>query len=338
MILENNKNLKKLNSFGVEAFASAFVEIKNNSDIQELIKILSNYENKLILGGGSNILFVSDYDGLVIKNKISGIEIISEDDESVLLKIGAGENWHNFVGYCVRNNYSGLENLALIPGTVGAAPVQNIGAYGVEQDSCFECLDAFDFLSGEIVKISKSECEFSYRDSIFKSSRKERYLITHIYYKLSKKDNIKINYKELSQKLFDKNINNPNPKDVFNSVIEIRKSKLPDPEVIGNAGSFFKNPVITKSQLDKLLEIYPDAKYFPFRNKFKISAGWLIERCGWKGKKAGNCGISEKHALILVNYGTASGAEIFDLSEEIIKSVKIKFNIDLKREVNIISR
>ena len=336
MILKKNKNLKKLNSFGVESLASAFAQIKNNSDFQELTNILPYYNNKLILGAGSNILFVSDYDGLIINNKISGIKIISEDNDFVTLKIGAGENWHEFVKFCVNNNYSGLENLALIPGTVGAAPVQNIGAYGTEQNSCFEYLTAFDFLSDDFVEISASQCEFSYRNSIFKYGQKGRYLITHVYYKLSKKSKININYKELSQRLFDKKIENPSPKDIFETVIEIRKSKLPDPKIIGNAGSFFKNPIITESQLDKLLEKHSKIKYFSFENKYKIPAASLIEKCGWKGYRVGDCGVSEKHALILVNYGSASGAEIFDLSEKIIKSVKSKFNINLQREVNII--
>ncbi len=336
MKLEKNINLKKLNTFGVEAFATAMLTIESDSDIQQLTSILPDYPKRLVLGGGSNILFISDYDGLVIKNEISGIEVISEDNNFAIIKIGAGENWHNFTQYCVDNNYSGLENLALIPGTVGAAPVQNIGAYGLEQNSCFERLIALDLLEGGMVELSRDQCGFQYRDSIFKSEQKGRYLITHVFYKLSKSTSVNISYKELSQRLKDNQISQAMPKDVFCAVVQIRRSKLENPEIIGNAGSFFKNPVITQSQLDKLLEKHSEIKYFPFGEDFKISAGYLIEKCGWKGKRIGDCGVSEKHALILVNYGKASGKEIFNLSEKIIESVQGKFNILLKREINLV--
>ena len=291
----------------------------------------------LILGGGSNILFTKDFDGLVILNNIKGKEIISQNQQSIFLKIGAGENWHELVMYCVDNGWGGIENLSLIPGNTGTAPMQNIGAYGVEIKETFLELEALEISSGKIVKFNNSDCEFGYRESVFKNKMKNQYIILNITLELKKNPVLNINYGDVKAILESQNIKNPAIKEVSNAIIRIRQSKLPDPKKIGNSGSFFKNPLVSLNQLELIRKNYPNVVNYEINeNEFKIAAGWLIERAGWKGKKFNNYGVHEKQALVLVNYGLANGMEIFDLSEKIILDIKDKFGITLEREVNII--
>jgi UDP-N-acetylmuramate dehydrogenase len=291
----------------------------------------------LSLGGGSNILFTKDFDGLVILNNIKGKEIINQNQKSVFLKIGAGENWHELVMYCVDNGWGGIENLSLIPGNTGTAPMQNIGAYGVEIKETFVELEALEISSGKIVKFSNSDCEFGYRESVFKNKMKNQYIILNITIELNKNPVININYGDVKVILESQNIKNPTIREVSNAIISIRQSKLPDPKKIGNSGSFFKNPIVSLNQLELIKKKYPNVVNYEINeNEFKIAAGWLIERAGWKGKKFNNYGVHEKQALVLVNYGLANGMEIFELSEKIILDIKDKFGITLEREVNII--
>jgi UDP-N-acetylmuramate dehydrogenase len=291
----------------------------------------------LILGGGSNILFTKDFDGLVILNNIKGKEIIDQNQQSIFLKIGAGENWHELVMYCVDNGWGGIENLSLIPGNTGTAPMQNIGAYGVEIKETFIELEALEISSGKIVKFNNSDCEFGYRESVFKNKMKNQYIILNITLELKKNPVLNINYGDVKAILESQNIKNPAIKEVSNAIISIRQSKLPDPKKIGNSGSFFKNPIVSLNQLELIKKKHPNVVNYEINeNEFKIAAGWLIERAGWKGKKFNNYGVHEKQALVLVNYGLANGMEIFELSEKIILDIKDKFGITLEREVNII--
>lgn len=335
MNFQHNISLKSFNTFGIDVQSASFVEVNRVAELKQLLK--DNKEEILILGGGSNILFTQNYAGLVIKNNIKGIEIISEDKQEIILKVGAGENWHDFVMYCVSKNYAGLENLSLIPGTVGASPMQNIGAYGIEvKDVIFE-VEALRLDNFTLQKFTNEECQFDYRSSIFKTTQKGNYFITSVTFLLSKKAKINSSYGAIEDELKSMGIINPTIKDISKAVINIRTSKLPDPKEIGNSGSFFKNPVVSFSKKNELLEKYPAMPYYLQNNgKFKIAAGWLIEVCGWKGKRIGDYGVHAKQALVLVNYGSATGSQIFQLSEEIIKSVQNTFGIELEREVNII--
>lgn len=338
MNIIENYPLLKLNTFGVDVKAKYFVSINT---INKLIEVTKTNVFKdlqlLILGGGSNILFTKDFDGLVILNNIKGKEIIDQNQKSIFLKIGAGENWHELVMYCVDNGWGGIENLSLIPGNTGTAPMQNIGAYGVEIKETFVELEALEISSGKIVKFNNSDCEFGYRESVFKNKMKNQYIILNITLELKKNPVININYGDVKAILETQNIKNPAIKEVSNAIISIRQSKLPDPKKIGNSGSFFKNPIVTLNQLELIKKKYPNVVNYEINeNEFKIAAGWLIERAGWRGKKFNNYGVHEKQALVLVNYGLANGMEIFDLSEKIILDIKDKFGITLEREVNII--
>ena len=338
MNIIENYPLLKLNTFGVDVKAKYFTSINT---INELIEVTNTNVFKdlelLILGGGSNILFTKDFDGLVILNNIKGKEIIDQNQQSIFLKIGAGENWHELVMYCVDNGWGGIENLSLIPGNTGTAPMQNIGAYGVEIKETFIELEALEISSGKIVKFNNSDCEFGYRESVFKNKMKNQYIILNITLELKKNPVLNINYGDVKAILESQNIKNPGIKEVSNAIISIRQSKLPDPKKIGNSGSFFKNPIISLNQLELIKKKYPNVVNYEINeNEFKIAAGWLIERAGWKGKKFNNYGIHEKQALVLVNYGLANGMEIFELSEKIILDIKDKFGITLEREVNII--
>ena len=338
MNIIENYPLLKLNTFGVDVKAKYFVSINT---INELIEVIKTNVFKdlqlLILGGGSNILFTKDFDGLVILNNIKGKEIIDQNQKSIFLKIGAGENWHELVMYCVDNGWGGIENLSLIPGNTGTAPMQNIGAYGVEIKETFVELEALEISSGKIVKFNNSDCEFGYRESVFKNKMKNQYIILNITLELKKNPVININYGDVKAILETQNIKNPAIKEVSNAIISIRQSKLPDPKKIGNSGSFFKNPIVSLNQLELIKKKYPNVVNYEINeNEFKIAAGWLIEKAEWKGKKFNNCGVHEKQALVLVNYGLANGMEIFDLSEKIILDIKDKFGITLEREVNII--
>ncbi len=338
MKILKNYSLKKLNTFGVDARAERFVSIKNP---EQIIRLLDSGElehnRKLILGGGSNILLAGDFPGLVISVDIKGIRMVKIDGGEVLLEVGAGEIWHDFVTICVKNKYYGVENLALIPGKVGAAPVQNIGAYGVEQDSMFVSLKGINIESGEELEFSKDDCRFGYRDSIFKNELKDKIIITRVYYKLSKEEKINLSYKALQDEVNKFVVAEPDLEYVYNAVIRIRNRKLPDPNKIGNAGSFFKNPVISKVKYNELKEKFPGIPGYEALQGVKTSAGWLIEQCSWKGKRKGDAGVYDKHALILVNYGNATGEEIYNFSEEIRQSVLDKFGFNLEREVNVIT-
>ena len=333
-----NYPLIKLNTFGIDVKAKYFTSINT---VNELIEIKKSEKFKdhelLILGGGSNILFTKDFNGLVILNNIKGKEIVDQNDDSIILKIGAGENWHELVMYCVDNGWGGIENLSLIPGNTGTAPMQNIGAYGVEIKETFVELEALEISSGKIVKFSNSECEFGYRESVFKNKMKNKYIILNITLELNKNPILNINYGDIKAILETKKIETPTIKDVSNAIISIRQRKLPDPKKIGNSGSFFKNPIIDINLLKLIEGKYPNVVSYKINeNKFKIAAGWMIEKAGWKGKKFNNFGVHENQALVLVNYGLANGKEIFNLSEKIILDIKEKFGITLEREVNII--
>jgi UDP-N-acetylmuramate dehydrogenase len=339
MNVEHNLSLKNFNTFGIEAKAKYFTTFTNTENLKT---ILSDPEYKkeklLILGGGSNLLFVSDlFDGLVLHNKIKGIEIIHENEEAVIIKSGAGEIWHELVLYTISKNWGGLENLSLIPGTVGAAPMQNIGAYGVEIKDVFASLEAYEISTGIIKTFSLTECKFGYRSSIFKQDAKGKYIIVSVSFRLTKKPVFNTSYGAISDTLKQMGILHPTIKNISDAVINIRQSKLPDPKEIGNAGSFFKNPEIPVAHFEKLKSQYPDIPSYPtLPGMIKVPAGWLIEKCGWKGKVIGHTGVHKNQALVLVNYGNARGEEIKDLSIEVQRSVKEKFEIELETEVNFI--
>lgn len=331
-------NLLPYNTFGISALASQFVEVNSVSQLHNLIleKKLSEIPF-LILGGGSNVLFTKDYAGLVLKNNLKGIKVTKEDENHIWVKAAGGEIWHDLVIHCVNKNWGGIENLSLIAGTVGAAPMQNIGAYGIEIKDTFEELDAINIQTCELEKFNNVQCKFGYRESIFKHEAKGKYFITSVTFKLNKKPVLNTSYGDIEALLKEWNIDKPTIADVSKAVIAIRKSKLPDPALLGNAGSFFKNPVIEYSEFEKLQNNYPTLKSFHAPNgKVKIPAAWLIEQAGWKGNRLGNIGVHEKQALVLVNYGGGTGKELIDLAHKIIDSVKEKFGVVLAPEVNII--
>ncbi len=335
-MISQNASLKPFNTFGIDVKANRFSTFSSTEELNQILKENKN-ESLLILGGGSNLLLTKDFDGLVLKNEIRGIEVISENDSDVLVKVGAGEVWHEFVLYCISKNFCGIENLSLIPGSVGASPMQNIGAYGVEIKDVFDHLEAFEIATGEIHSFDNATCEFGYRESIFKHSVKNKYVITYVYFKLSKKQNTNTSYGAINQQLEIMGITNPSIKDVSDAVIAIRSSKLPNPKEIGNAGSFFKNPVIENAHFQEILKEYPNAPNYPVtENQVKVPAGWLIETAGWKGKVVGETGVHKNQALVLVNYGGATGEEIYQLSTDIIADINQKFKILLTREVNIL--
>ena len=332
-----DQSLRNYNTFQIDAKASKFVEFSNLSDLSILSNTLKDYDNYLILGGGSNILLTKDFDGLVIHNAIKGIEVIKETSDFVWVKAMAGENWHEFVMYSVKNNYGGIENLSLIPGYVGAAPMQNIGAYGVELREVFEVLEAYHIEKKQLHLFDKEDCKFGYRDSIFKNEVKDQYIILSVTLRLTKKHRINSEYGIIQNKLDERGISEPTIKNISDVVIDIRSSKLPDPKVLGNSGSFFKNPIVGLERANSIHNEFENMpRYQIDKNNVKIPAGWLIEQCGWKGKIVGNTGTYKKQALVIVNHGNASGGEILDLSKKIQSSVKEKFDIDLIPEVNII--
>jgi UDP-N-acetylmuramate dehydrogenase len=291
----------------------------------------------MILGGGSNILFTKNYNGLVIKNELSGINLIKEDEDYFYVKAAAGVVWHQFVLHCIHHNYAGTENLSLIPGTVGAAPLQNIGAYCVELKDVFYELEALNISTKIIEKFSLDDCDFGYRESIFKRELKGKYIITSVTFKLSKKPVFKISYGAIEQELEKMSFSELTIKNISDAVINIRSSKLPNPKEIGNAGSFFKNPVVDENQYQQLIVSNPSMPAYPSNNhQYKLAAGWLIEQCGWKGYRKQDAGCHSKQALVLVNYANATGNEIYALSSAIVASVHQKFGVELEREVNII--
>jgi len=339
MIIKRNISLKNYSTFNVSSKAGIIALIEDIADVSELPDLLSNNSSHLILGDGSNILFAGDViDHLILKNDIKGIKVSHKSKSEVLITVGGGENWHQLVAWTVDNSFFGLENLALIPGTVGAAPVQNIGAYGVEQEERFVRLTAYDTENYEIVTFEKGECDFSYRNSLFKN-KKGRYLILNVTYQLNKEIfSPKISYKAISDYFAEHpEFETSKQRNVFNAVIAIRSSKLPDPKEIGNAGSFFKNPIIPKSRFQELAKEYEEMPFYPMDDKMvKIPAAWLIDQCGWKGYRDGDAGVYPKQALVLVNYGDATGEKICALAKKIQQSVQEQFNITITPEVNII--
>lgn len=334
-MIQTNKNLKEYNTFGISVKAEMFAVF---SSIEELKQILSLRNNKklLVLGGGSNLLLTKDFDGLVIKNEIKRFEVTEETASEVIVESGAGENWHEFVLNCIDKGFGGIENLSLIPGSVGASPMQNIGAYGVEIKDVFESLSAYHIASGEIHYFDKTKCEFGYRESIFKNKVKGEYIILTVTFRLTKNPTINSSYGAINEQLKVMGIENPTIQELSAAVIAIRQSKLPDPKIIGNAGSFFKNPTVEIALLEQIQKNYPDIPNYPAVNGKKLAAGWLIEKAGWKGRTFDNYGVHKLQALVLVNYGNCTGQEIFDLSSQIIQDVFGKFGVLLEREVNIL--
>jgi len=335
LTIQENISLKEYNTFGVECYAKRFVSIDSFYGLQQLV----NKEKDLFLiSGGSNMLLTKNIDTLVALINIKGISIDKEDEGFVYLTVNSGENWHEFVLWCISQNYGGLENLSLIPGNVGTCPIQNIGAYGVEVKDTITKVEALHVESTKLETFSNAECDFGYRNSIFKNEAKGKYILTSVSFQLTKNQHqLNTSYGAIETALQEKNISSPTIKDVSDAVISIRQSKLPDPKEIGNSGSFFKNPVITSSQFLELQSIYPTIPNYTISNtETKIPAGWLVEQCGFKGKRYGDAGVHEKQALVLVNYGNASGKEIFLLAKKIQQAVFEKFNIQLEIEVNII--
>jgi UDP-N-acetylmuramate dehydrogenase len=337
-LLIQNQSLKNLNTFGVEAKAKLFVEIFSEEELRNILADTKfKSDRKVIIGGGSNILFTKDFEGLIIKVSISGIKVIDEDNDSVLVEAGAGVIWDELVKYCVIKNLGGIENLTLIPGTVGAAPIQNIGAYGQELAYTFVSLNGVFIETGEQKTFSKNECKFSYRSSIFKEELKNKFVVTSVRLNLKKNPKPNLTYKALSDFLAKNGIVNPTIKEVSSAVAEIRKSKLPDPQKIGSAGSFFKNPIVSENSFRKLKAEYSSIFSFPSESgQIKIPAGWLIEKCDRKGKRVGDVGTSPDHALVICNFGNASGMEILEFAMRIKEEVANKFEIILEEEVNIL--
>lgn len=335
MLIQENISLLPYNTFRIDVNAKYFAEVVSIDDLKELVssEIFKN-NKRFVLGGGSNLLLTQNFEGLVIRLGIKGIKVCEEESD-VYVEAGAAEVWNDFVQYTVNKGYAGLENLTLIPGTVGASPIQNIGAYGVEmKDSCFS-VEAFHIDSGRIVKFSKEDCKFGYRESVFKNELKGQYIITSVVFKLSKIPNLKLHYGAIEEELRKRNIVNPSIRNVADVVAEIRVSKLPDPSTIGNSGSFFKNPVIDPSLFSDLNKKFPEMVHYPTNDgKIKLAAGWLIEQCGWKGKQIGEVGTWKNQALVIVNHGKATGKEVYDFSELIINSVFERFGVSLEREVN----
>jgi len=331
--IQQNISLKSYNTFGIQANARRFVLVNSIEDLKEII---ASEKDVFLLGGGSNILLTGDVEKLVVHLNTKGIIVNDFDENEVLVTAEAGENWHELVLWCVSQNYGGLENLALIPGNVGTSPIQNIGAYGVEIKDVFQQLEAIDIETGKTKIFTHADCDFGYRNSVFKNELKGKYIIRNVTFKLTKKNhNINISYGAIKDLLNDPE--NPSIKEIANAVIAIRQSKLPDPKEIGNSGSFFKNPVITSNLFEEIAKKYPEIQHYVVsENEIKIPAGWLIEKCGFKGKRFGDAGVHEKQALVLVNYNNATGQEIYALAQKIQQKVKETFKIALEIEVNVI--
>jgi UDP-N-acetylmuramate dehydrogenase len=338
MTIFKNHPLKGLNTFGLDVFARTYGEVNSEEDVQSLLNDeFASTENKFILGGGSNILFTKDLDALCIHNKIKGIEQIKEDEDFVWIKSGGGETWHSLVMYCVKKNYGGIENLSLIPGSAGAAPIQNIGAYGVELKETFSSLEAIELNSGEKKIFTADDCHFGYRDSVFKREFKNRFIITAVTLRLNKNPHFNTSYGAIEQELKAMGVNTPGVQTISQAVINIRRSKLPDPAVIGNCGSFFKNPEVPEEKFLEIKKEHNDVAGYPTQpGKIKLAAGWLIEKCGWKGKRIGNVGMHDKQALVLVNYGNATGKELYAHAEKVQQDVKEKYDVLLEMEVNVL--
>jgi UDP-N-acetylmuramate dehydrogenase len=335
MNIIQNQSLKNYNTFGIDTNAQQFVSVNS---ISELKDILSNNKEIFILGGGSNMLLTQDISKLVVHIDLKGKEIIEENDDFVIVKAQAGENWHEFVLWCIDQNFGGIENLSLIPGNVGTTPIQNIGAYGVEiKDTMFSC-EALNKKTLAIETFTNAQCKFEYRESVFKNELKDQYIITSVSFKLSKRNhNVSTTYGAIETELVQQNIKNPTLKDVSNAVIAIRQSKLPDPKELGNSGSFFKNPIVSNELYEKAKALHPEMPHYVVsETHVKVPAGWLIEQAGFKGKRFGDAGVHKNQALVLVNYGTATGAEIVALSMNIQQTILEQFGITIEAEVNII--
>lgn len=337
MHIQKNISLKPYNTFGIAAKAKYFCEINSIADLTEALRI-NEYPDKFILSGGSNMLITKDIEALVLHINMKGIELLKEDEDHVWLKIMAGENWHQMVLWTLEHDYGGLENMSLIPGNTGTAPIQNIGAYGVELKDTFESCEAMEINTQQVRMFSKEDCQFGYRDSYFKNEGKGKYIVTSVTLRLTKNNHVlNTSYGAIETQLVKRGITNPTITDISEAVIAIRKSKLPDPSELGNSGSFFKNPVVTLSEFQAFIEAHPEAPYYKVSEaSYKIPAGWMIEQCGYKGKRFGDAGVHTKQALVLVNYANATGAEILKLAHTIMDSVKIKFGIEISPEVNII--
>ena len=337
MQIHNNFSLKKYNTFGIEAKAKQFVAVHSNDELQSILENHAS-DKKFILGGGSNMLLTQDIDALVIHVDLKGKQIIKEDDDFVWVESQAGENWHEFVLWTINQNFGGLENMSLIPGNVGTTPVQNIGAYGTEIKDTFVSCEAMNILTQEMKSFTKEECNFGYRESIFKQEAKDKYVITSVVFKLTKRNHkINTSYGDITKELEKQNVTTPTLKDVSNAVISIRQSKLPDPKELGNSGSFFKNPIISKELFEKVHQKFPEVKFFEVSpTEVKVPAGWLIEHSGLKGYRKDDAGVHKNQALVLVNYGNATGQDILNLSKYVQKTVFDKYGIAIEAEVNVI--
>lgn len=336
--IKENFSLYPYNTFHINSVSRYFTEVNNIENFRELIASGKLSETSfLILGGGSNLLFTGNFKGIVVHLVNKGIEIIHRTEDSVLVKTSAGENWHEFVSYCVNEGFGGLENLSLIPGNVGSCPIQNIGAYGVEVKDTLHSLEAIDLQTGELHIFSNAECSFGYRDSIFKKDLKGKFAIWSVTFKLQLNPVVHIEYGAIKQELEMMQVSNPGIAEVSKAVCSIRQKKLPDPEILGNAGSFFKNPTVDRNFTEKLLETYPRLVFYPVGdNKMKLAAGWLIEQCGWKGYREGDAGVHENQALVMVNYGNAGGSDILTLAHKVQNSVYERFGVKLEMEVNVV--
>ena len=356
MKVQKNISLKAYNTFGIDVLAHQFISVTKIDDLRE---VLSKKNKLFILSGGSNVLLINDIAELTLHVALSGVSVVKETKKHVYIEANAGENWHEFVLWCIKNDFGGLENLSLIPGNVGTSPMQNIGAYGVEIKDTFHKLEAMEISTGKLHTFTNEECGFGYRNSVFKNELKGKYIITSVVFKLTKeKHQLNYSYGAIQSELDKRNINTPTIKDISDVVIDIRNSKLPNPKEIGNSGSFFKNPVILKEQFDTLQKEYPKMPFYEVKtssssmssraesrgeksklithNSYKVPAGWLIEQCGFKGKRFGDAGVHKNQALVLVNYGNATGKEIYNLAQKIQQTVKNTFDISLDIEVNVI--
>jgi UDP-N-acetylmuramate dehydrogenase len=335
-VIKENISLAQLHTFHINALARYLIEFTNIDDITEYLKSeLSEIRPRFVLGSGSNVLFVSDFNGVVLRPRILGIEKTAENNKTTLIRVGAGENWDHFVEYCVKEELGGIENLSWIPGTVGATPVQNIGAYGMEVKDVIDVVDAVSLDNGRRIRLTAKECKFSYRDSIFKQKLKDKIIITHVTYRLNKIHQFTTGYPDLEKEL--DNYPETSIHYIRQAIITIRKNKLPDPDKIGNAGSFFKNPTVTESKGKSIHSSYPRMPLFENRNGMvKLSAAWLIDQCGWKGRRIGNTGTYKNQPLIIINHGNATGMEILNYARKIQKAVMNKFGISLEMEVNVI--
>ena len=335
--IEQNKSLKNYNTFGLDVKADFFTSVHS---IDELITVWKDdrfsQTQKMFLGGGSNVLLTKDFQGLIIHNCLKGIEVVNRDENFVFVKAASGEGWHDFVLYCIDNGFGGVENMSLIPGSVGAGPMQNIGAYGVEMKDVFYELEALNLSTLQIEKFTNADCKFGYRESVFKNEKKNQFFIASVTFRLNLHPTVNTTYGAIQQQLQTMNVENPTIKNVSDAVIAIRSSKLPNPAVLGNSGSFFKNPEVSSNEYERLKNEFPNVVAYPTNSGYKLAAGWLIEQCGWKGKIVGNCGSHKDQALVLVNYGNATGDEIYQLALSIQQSVLDKFNVRITPEVNIV--